>query len=76
MRNTTAAVLEDLGHEVVEAANGTDALDLLKKRECDFDLLISDYAMPHLSGTDFLREARILCPGVPAADSPAMPRRK
>jgi CheY-like chemotaxis protein len=22
--------------------------------------------MPHLSGTDFLREARQLCPGVPA----------
>ena len=28
--------------------------------------MISDYAMPHLSGTDFLREARELCPGVPA----------
>jgi CheY-like chemotaxis protein len=29
-------------------------------------LLISDYAMPHLSGTEFLREARALCPNVPA----------
>ena len=28
--------------------------------------MISDYAMPHLSGTDFLREARSICPGVPA----------
>ena len=64
VRNTTAAVLEDSGHEVVEAGNGADALDLLKKRECDFDLLITDYAMPHLSGTDFLREARMLCPDV------------
>ena len=31
-----------------------------------FDLVITDYAMPHLSGTDFLREARLLCPDVPA----------
>jgi len=65
VRSTTAAVLEDAGHQVIEASNGPEALDLLKKRECDFDLLISDYAMPHQSGTDFLREARALCPGVP-----------
>ena len=32
-------------------------------RECNYDLLISDYAMPHLSGTDFLREARAAVPG-------------
>ena len=66
VRSTTAAVLEDSGHKVVEAGNGADALVLLKKRECDFDLLISDYAMPHLSGTDFLREARLICPDVAA----------
>jgi CheY-like chemotaxis protein len=66
VRSTTAAVLEDDGHEVVEAENGAAALVLLKNRKCDFDLLITDYAMPHLSGTDFLREARLLCPDVPA----------
>ena len=27
--------------------------------------MISDYAMPHLSGTDFLRGARKLCANVP-----------
>jgi PAS domain S-box-containing protein len=66
VRSTTAAVLEDAGHKVVEAASGTDAVNALKERDCDFDLLISDYAMPHLSGTEFLRDARILCPDVPA----------
>jgi CheY-like chemotaxis protein len=66
VRSTTAAVLEDSGHAVVEASNGPEALQVLKKRDCDFDLLITDYAMPHLSGTDFLREARLLCPDVPA----------
>jgi PAS domain S-box-containing protein len=65
VRTMTAAALEDLGHEVVEAEDGVQALQAL---ECKsrFDLLITDYAMPHLSGTDFLREARRRCPEVPA----------
>jgi CheY-like chemotaxis protein len=66
VRSTTAAVLEDSGHTVVEASNGPEALKIMKTRTCDFDLLITDYAMPHLSGTDFLREARLLCPDVAA----------
>jgi PAS domain S-box-containing protein len=66
VRSTTAAVLEDLGHDVVEAADGGEALRLLNAGDCDYDLMISDYAMPHLSGTEFLREARELCPDVPA----------
>lgn len=66
VRSTTAALLEDWGHQVRQAENGAEALGLLKTRQCDFDLLITDYAMPHLSGTDFLREARLLCPDVPA----------
>ena len=66
VRETTAAVLRDLGHEVVEAANGTQALERLNGRHSDFDLLVTDYAMPLLSGADFLREARGICPGVPA----------
>ena len=66
VRSTTAAVLGEQGHTVVEAANGSEALKALKKHDCKMDLLISDYAMPQVSGTDFLREARELCPDVPA----------
>jgi PAS domain S-box-containing protein len=66
VRSTTAAVLEDSGHKVFQAANGAEALDVLKTQDCKCDLLISDYAMPHLSGTEFLRGARELCPNVPA----------
>jgi CheY-like chemotaxis protein len=66
VRTTTAAVLADFGHEVVEAANGTDALAALSDGDCRYDAMISDYAMPNLSGTDFLREARKFCPDVPA----------
>jgi CheY-like chemotaxis protein len=66
VRSTTASLLRDSGHKVVEASNGADALELLNDGNCACDLLISDYAMPHLSGTEFLREARKLRPNVPA----------
>ena len=66
VRATTGAMLEELGHTVAGAANGRDALEVLREGDCDYDLMISDYAMPHVSGTEFLREARQLCPDVPA----------
>ena len=66
VRSTTAAVLEDIGHEVVEAAHGAEALKRLEGGDCSYDVMISDYAMPHLSGTEFVRSARELCPNVPA----------
>ena len=66
VRSTTAAVLEDAGHEVVEAADGTEALKRLEDGDCSYDVMISDYAMPHLSGAEFLRSARELCPNTPA----------
>ncbi len=66
VRATTGAMLEELGHKVAGAANGKEALEALRGGDCDYDLMISDYAMPHVSGTEFLREARELCPDVPA----------
>jgi PAS domain S-box-containing protein len=66
VRSTTAALLEDMGHSVVEQASGSEALKALRAGKCKYDLMISDYAMPHLSGTEFLRAAREICPGVPA----------
>ena len=66
VRSTTTAVLEDFGHEVTEAADGAEALRRLEGGDCNYDVMISDYAMPHLSGTEFLRSAREICPDVPA----------
>jgi PAS domain S-box-containing protein len=66
VRSTTAALLEDLGHVVCQAASGAEAIQMLEAGAFECDLMISDYAMPHLSGTEFLKKARELCPGVPA----------
>jgi PAS domain S-box-containing protein len=46
----TIAMLEDLGHTVFEAASGKEALDVLR-REKDIDVVITDQAMPQMTGT-------------------------
>jgi PAS domain S-box-containing protein len=58
VRRTTAAMLEDLGHRVVEAQSGPDALALLDVADRPCDLLVTDYAMPRMSGTELVGEAR------------------
>jgi PAS domain S-box-containing protein len=65
VRRTTAAMLEDLGHKVTDVASAKAAMELLRGK-CECDLLISDYAMPHMSGTELIRAARDECPGIPA----------
>jgi CheY-like chemotaxis protein len=66
VRSTTAAVLEELGHEVIEAANGNEALAALQNGAAACDILVSDYAMPSISGTEVVRRARRLRPDIPA----------
>jgi signal transduction histidine kinase len=66
VRSTTAAVLEELGHEVIEAENGKEALTALQNGAAGCDILVSDYAMPNISGTEVVRHARRLRPGMPA----------
>jgi len=66
VRATTAALLQDLGHHVVETAEGRQALDLLRAMPHDFDIVLSDYAMPRVSGIDLIRELREIRPGLPA----------
>jgi two-component system response regulator PilR (NtrC family) len=56
MRDMLRIVLRRDGYEVTVAANGTEALDLLKRDA--FDLLLSDIRMPDLSGVEVLRAAK------------------
>jgi len=66
VRETTAALLRDLGHRVIEAAQGEGVADLMAKADARLDLLISDYAMPQVSGTEVIRRAREVEPELPA----------
>jgi PAS domain S-box-containing protein len=53
----TAAMLEDLGHTVLEAASGGEALDIFR-REKNIDLVITDQAMPVMTGIQLAEAIR------------------
>lgn len=52
----TSALLEDLGHDVLEANSGEEALALLRAHP-DIDILITDQAMPNMTGTQLADHA-------------------
>jgi len=60
----TVALLEDLGHTVLEAQSGTEALDIFR-REPAIDLVITDQAMPQMTGVQFAEIAQAERPAVP-----------
>ena len=62
VRTVTAAYLSEMGHRVVEAADGSSALDILKADD-QLDLLIADFAMPGMTGLDLADKAREIRPG-------------
>jgi CheY-like chemotaxis protein len=58
-------MLCDMGHEVECATDGPGLLRKLSAAPADYDLIITDYAMPLLSGAEVLRQAREIRPGMP-----------
>jgi CheY-like chemotaxis protein len=66
VRATTAILLKDLGHQVTEAAGGSEVLDKLRADPTGFDCVVSDYAMPDISGTEVVRQARSIRHALPA----------
>ena len=61
---STVDMLEDLGHEVLEAHSGKRALEILRDVE-RVDLMITDYAMPKMNGMELATIARELRPDLP-----------
>ncbi|MGM4910693.1 PAS domain-containing protein [Rhizobium sp. 768_B6_N1_8] len=61
---SSADMLTDLGHEVVEAHSGKEALECLGSG-ADFDLMITDYSMPGMTGGDLAKAVRTIAPGLP-----------
>jgi nitrogen-specific signal transduction histidine kinase/CheY-like chemotaxis protein len=61
---STVSMLEDLGHKVTEAHSAGEALQLLKGGLCT-DLLITDHAMPGMTGAELAREVRSRHPDLP-----------
>jgi signal transduction histidine kinase len=60
----TAAMLEDLGHRAIEAASAELALAVLRTHP-DIDFVITDHAMPGMTGTELAERISRLWPRLP-----------
>ena len=60
----TAAMIEDLGHTAIEAHSGAEALAKLAAG-ADVDVIITDHAMPSMTGLQLARYIQEKYPGLP-----------
>jgi two-component system response regulator FlrC len=58
-----ALALKTAGHQVMNAGDGTEALELLSMH--DFELVITDLLMPNLSGQNLINTIRLKWPHRP-----------
>jgi GAF domain-containing protein/ActR/RegA family two-component response regulator len=63
VRTVVADILTAAGHQVVEAADGAEAIERL--HAASFDLVLTDLAMPRVSGWQVARAAKQASPGAP-----------
>jgi CheY-like chemotaxis protein len=61
---STAGMLEDLGHVAIEAEGGAQALERLREG-APAEIVVTDYGMPGLSGTELAEEIDRRWPGLP-----------
>ncbi len=66
VRKTLSLVLRHSGYEVVEAADGEEAVSKYLEQPGAYDLLLIDLDMPRLTGTEALEAIRKKDPGVQA----------
>ncbi|HEV2099345.1 MAG TPA: response regulator, partial [Stellaceae bacterium] len=64
VRSITADILNGLGYDVVQAANGDAALEALNTGN-RIDLLLTDVVMTGISGPELARRVRVLQPRMP-----------
>jgi PAS domain S-box-containing protein len=61
---SAAEMLQDLGHRVLEANSGPQALEIINSG-VPIDLMMTDHAMPVMTGTELAELARLKRPGLP-----------
>lgn len=62
VRNTMTDMLRILGHTVLACADGDEALQVIRDRFEDIDLVVLDIVMPRRAGRDVLRDMRVIDP--------------
>jgi CheY-like chemotaxis protein len=64
VREITSSMLQEFGHDVLEAGSGGHALELLDHQP-RIDFMLIDFAMPGMNGAELARHARPKRPGLP-----------
>ncbi len=59
------AILEQLGYKVTPRTDSMLALEIFRSRPCAFDLVMTDYTMPKLTGLDLFKEIHQTRPDIP-----------
>ncbi|PHR19069.1 MAG: hybrid sensor histidine kinase/response regulator [Hoeflea sp.] len=62
IRINTADMLEDLGHEVIDAGTAAEAIEAVADR--DFDILVTDVGLPDMKGGELAKELRRKYPDI------------
>ena len=62
IRDALGGLLVEEGHEVVEAGDGTEAIEKLSTEK--YDIVITDIKMPGKSGIDVLTAAKMIDPKI------------
>jgi CheY-like chemotaxis protein len=65
VRRMAARALSSRGYTILEAANGSEALDLVADRSTDIDLVVTDVIMPGVGGRELGERLTDLRPGLP-----------
>jgi two-component system chemotaxis response regulator CheY len=58
MRDMLMLTLADAGFDVIQAVDGQDGLDVLRKQKAPVDVIITDINMPRLDGYEVIRQLR------------------
>jgi CheY-like chemotaxis protein len=64
VRMNTAYMLMDLGHSALEAPSAAHALHVLES-DAQFDVVVTDYAMPGMNGLDLGTKIKLINPKIP-----------
>lgn len=65
VRRFAARVLAEEGFQVREAADGQEALQILRGARGGVDVVVSDVVMPRINGVELLRELSVTHPQLP-----------